>query len=207
MGVRYVLALNVTSACADRIDYPQLTIAVRNAVAMAGFGVEGPFCTKHSINSLGILQRRSVVTVSLNVIGQDTLSVAATRGVDTAVLTAIASAARAQWAIQSIVNGLPRQGDGSYSPSLLGLGEVGEVQRAVATGGGVPNSTITHPASSTVVQETTDPGIPVGTRTRSGAGDALQQGKDWLSENKPLVIGAIAVAGIIGVAVIVVKVK
>ena len=89
MSVRYVLAMNVKSDIADNIGYQNLDLTIRNALSARGFRVEGPHSTKHSIDG-SFLVRRSLISVSLNVVGTDVLSVAQTRDIDSAIVQSIA---------------------------------------------------------------------------------------------------------------------
>jgi len=206
MSVRYVLAMNVKSDIADNIGYQNLDLTVRNALSARGFRVEGPHSTKHSIDG-SFLVRRSLISVSLSVVGTDVLSVAQTRDIDSAIVQSIASNARVRWNTSDIVSGLSGQGDSSYRVGWFPTADITEVQRAVARGEGVPQTTITNPVTSTTVQETTDPSIVPGTRTPSEARNLATQASDWASQNKPLIYGGLAVVGVTAVAVIVVKVK
>ena len=206
MGFRYVLVLNVLASTADAINYQTLDTNVRNACAIAGFGVEGPHCSKHSVDG-GFFARRSLISVSLNIVGTDYLTADRTRALDAAVVSAIKSTARVGWSVNGIVGGLPSQGNGSYRVSILPTNDVTEVQRETASGDGIPRVTITNPVATTTVQETTDPSIVPGTRTPSAARDLTEQAKGWASENKPIIYGALAVVGIASIAIIVVKVK
>jgi hypothetical protein len=217
MSVRYVLAMNVKSDIADNIGYQNLDVTIRNALSARGLRVEGPHSTKHSIDG-SFLVRRSLISVSLSVVGTDVLSVAQTRDIDSAIVQSIANNARVPWIASVIVSGLSGQGDSSYRVGWLPTADITEVQRAVARGEGVPQTTITNPVTSTTVQETTDPSIVPGTRTQSGASDAIdeaarllreaaEKAKRVAEENKYLLYGGLAVVGVTAVAVIVVKVK
>jgi hypothetical protein len=207
MGFRYVLAMNLKGSIADSLNLQSLDINIRNACAMAGFGIEGPRSSKHSIDGFSFLPPRQLLSVALNVAGTDTLSVAQTRSLDAAIVGCVKNMARVGWSVQGIVGGLPGQGNGSYSVSMLPTADIGEVQRDVGRGGGIPQVTITAPVSQTTIQETTDPSVVPGTRTPSSAKNLSEQASDWASQNKPIVYGVLGVIGLTAVAVIVVKVK
>lgn len=206
MGFRYVIALNVKSDVADALNYQTLDVNVRNACAIAGFGIEGPHSSKHSIDG-SFFSSRSLISVSLNVAGVNHLTADRTNALDSAVVGAISATARLGWNVNSIIGGLPSQGTGSFRVSILPFSDVTEVQRETVSGDGIPQVTITAPITTTTVQETTDPSIVPGTQTPSAARNLSEQAKSWASGNKPIIYGALAVVGIASVAIIVVKVK
>jgi hypothetical protein len=203
MGVRYVIGLNVSKDCLDRLNVEAVNAAVRSALQSLGMSIEGPNTTKSLIDSF--VRPRGNVVVGFNVTSLNAINEQQTRSIDAAVVSAINNVGGFRWGIQAIVSGLSSQGASSYRPSWFG--DVTDVVRDVVPGTGVPGTTTTHPTSQTVVQATTDSNIAVGQTSQSSIREAAGDAAKTIADNKGLLYGGLVVAGVVAIAMIVVKVK